>query len=72
MTVQDSLKPCVNPSCDHQVRVGAAYCCNACGDAHEKGYEIHEDGPLGHSEGCLERHAKRGPVARERGSDVPR
>jgi hypothetical protein len=25
-------------------------------------YEIHEQGPLGHSAWCLERHAERGPL----------
>ena len=56
------FKPCNNPLCDHQTSAGAAYCCNSCSLAHEKGYEIHEDGILGHAPSCLERHAERGPA----------
>lgn len=57
------LHRCGNKLCDHQVR-GALYCCWACGNADEHRYEIHEDGPLGHSTDCMARHAERGPSGR--------
>lgn len=37
----------------------AAYCCGPCADASERHYEIHEDGPLGHTASCNDRHARR-------------
>ena len=52
-------KKCDNPLCDRQTT--AMYCCGACATAHEDGFEIHEDGPLGHSTSCNDRHAERGP-----------
>lgn len=53
------LKACDNPLCERQTSAGAAYCCDGCSRAHEGRYEIHEDGILGHSAGCNERHAQR-------------
>lgn len=49
--------PCENPLCDRQTT--AMYCCHGCDQAHAGRYEIHEDGLLGHSAGCNERHAER-------------
>jgi len=45
-------KKCHNPLCDRLVLPSVAYCCGACGDAHEGRYEIHPSGPLGHSDEC--------------------
>jgi hypothetical protein len=55
------LKKCDNELCDRAVKTWTAYCCEACAQAHEGHYEIHEDGPLGHRPTCEERHAERGP-----------
>lgn len=52
-------QPCGNPLCRRHTRVGIRYCCPACGSAHEGRYEIHESGPLGHSETCNQRYAER-------------
>jgi hypothetical protein len=54
-----SLKPCVNPLCERFIPVGILYCCHACDLAHEGRYEIHADGPLGHSPTCNDRWAAR-------------
>jgi hypothetical protein len=43
--------------CDRKTT--AAYCCGPCADASERHYEIHEDGPLGHTTSCNDRHALR-------------
>lgn len=54
------FKRCDNPACDRLVKQGTMYCCSTCGLAHDGGWEIHEPGPLGHSDGCNLRHAARG------------
>lgn len=52
------LRLCTNPLCDRAVAANslgerrAEYCCTACWEAHRGRYEIHEDGPLAHSNGC--------------------
>lgn len=51
------LSKCRNPLCDRLTT--AAYCCGPCAQAHEGKYEIHQDGPLGHSEPCNQRHKER-------------
>lgn len=53
------LKRCDNPACDRRTTKGVEFCCMGCAAAHAGGYETHEDGPLGHSAGCDERHAAR-------------
>lgn len=53
------LGKCSNPLCDRKIPQGILYCCAACGLADERKYEIHEDGPLGHSNSCNERHKER-------------
>lgn len=53
------VKFCENPLCNRITPVGILYCCNGCSQAHSGKYEIHEDGPLGHSPQCNERHAAR-------------
>lgn len=55
----NGLKACDNHLCDRLTSSGAAYCCHRCGLAHERHYEIHEDGPLGHTTHCTQRHAER-------------
>ncbi len=57
MTPNPRLHACTNPLCERQTT--ALYCCGPCDVAHAKRYEIHEDGPLGHSESCNARHAER-------------
>ena len=52
------LKKCDNPECFRQVRNGVEFCCGPCGTANGK-YEIHGDGPLGHTIGCNERDVQR-------------
>lgn len=51
------LRECANPLCDYWLAGGSAYCCGGCATAHERGYEIHESGPLGHSPLCARRGA---------------
>ncbi len=48
-------KPCKNPLCDYLVPTSVLYCCGSCDKAHTGKYEIHEDGPLGHTSGCSRR-----------------
>lgn len=55
------LHKCETPDCLRLVGAASAHCCRACALAAEGGYEIHEDGPLGHSRWCDERAAERGP-----------
>lgn len=55
--VEDNMKKCNNPECNRQTT--ADYCCAPCRQAHNDHYEIHENGILGHSEGCDERHKER-------------
>ncbi len=47
------LSPCRNKLCERTTT--ALYCCGRCVDASEGRYEIHEDGPLSHSDKCNER-----------------
>jgi len=54
------LKKC--DGCDRLTT--ADYCCAMCGRAAAQGYEIHEDGPLGHSDTCDERNRQRQAVKR--------
>lgn len=63
MAYPQNLKKCDNPLCERRVSVSTKYCCVACGDAHEGGYEIHKAGPLAHSQGCNERDRERRPWA---------
>lgn len=53
------LYPCTNKLCDRITT--AMWCCGPCEQADSGGYEIHEDGPLGHTETCDQRHRERGP-----------
>lgn len=55
------LHKCATPDCLRLVSAGSAHCCGACALAATGKYEIHESGPLGHSEWCDERAAERGP-----------
>jgi hypothetical protein len=55
------LRPCRNDLCQGLILGGAAYCCGPCASAHEGHYEIHEDGPLAHTAGCVARQAQRQP-----------
>lgn len=49
------LRKCENHLCDYWLIGSALYCCGGCARAHEGRYEIHESGPLGHSENCAKR-----------------
>ena len=49
------LHKCATPDCLRLVSAASAHCCRACVLAAEGRYEIHEDGPLGHSRSCDER-----------------
>lgn len=52
------LVKCANELCRRLVEKTVLYCCHACHMADMKHYEIHEDGPLGHSANCNKRHAE--------------
>jgi hypothetical protein len=54
------LKPCANELCHALVSPASLYCCDPCYRSGEGGYEIHEDGPLGHSSSCMDRQRGRG------------
>lgn len=59
---QDPYAPyqkCSNPECERLVGVSIQYCCGSCAFAHKQKFQIHEDGPLGHTESCNERHEER-------------
>lgn len=51
------LHPCATPGCGRPTT--SDHCCTPCWSAHDGRYEIHEVGPLAHSEGCEERTARR-------------
>lgn len=51
------LTKCGNRNCDRLTT--ADYCCEACRIADEGRYEIHETGPLAHSEPCDKRNEQR-------------
>lgn len=48
---------CRNSLCDRTTDL-MAYCCPACAHAQYGRYEIHESGPLGHSEKCNLTHSE--------------
>jgi hypothetical protein len=62
--------PCANPLCEHHVRPGLAYCCAPCAQADEGHYEIHESGPLAHTDECRKRQDRPRKVTRRRGFEV--
>ena len=49
------FRPCRNELCDYLLVGGAAYCCDGCARADERGYEIHDSGVLGHAPACPRR-----------------
>lgn len=49
------MRPCKNPLCLYWLIGSAQYCCQTCWKADAGKYEIHEDGPLGHTELCARR-----------------
>ncbi len=53
---------CSKPDCFRKVKVGVAFCCHSCSYAAEKKFEIHDDGPLGHTADCNERDKVRGTI----------
>lgn len=59
--MSNDLHKCETPDCLRLVSPGSAHCCTACTLAAAGKYEIHESGPLGHSQWCDERAAERGP-----------
>jgi hypothetical protein len=50
--LNSTREACTNPLCERRRGSGVRYCCIGCANAHEKHYEIHESGWLGHSESC--------------------
>lgn len=66
--MRERLVPCKNPLCERKT-AGALYCCSQCASAHEGRYEIHEDGPLAHSEGCNARWSERQAPNTDRSSE---
>lgn len=60
MTFTFEFKKCTNKLCERRIKTSVAFCCHPCSRAEEKGYEIHESGPLGHTQDCNERHKDRG------------
>jgi hypothetical protein len=65
-------KKCNNPMCQRITTIRSAFCCAACGAANDGRYEIHEDGPLGHSNSCNERHLERGEFVADDDFKSPR
>lgn len=57
--MNEILKQCDNPECKRRTKFGILFCCSPCSAAYYGKYEIHEAGPLAHSEGCNRRHADR-------------
>lgn len=53
---------CSKPDCMRKVKKGIAFCCHPCSYAAEKKFEIHDDGPLGHTPTCNERDKERGSI----------
>ena len=53
---------CSKPDCMRKVKKGIAFCCHPCSYAAEKKFEIHDDGPLGHTAACNMRDAERGTI----------
>lgn len=53
---------CSKPDCMRKVKKGIAFCCHPCSYAAEKKFEIHDDGPLGHTEDCNQRDKERGSI----------
>lgn len=51
---------CRKPDCFRKVSIGSMYCCGPCDYADQKGFELDESGPLGHSDGCNHRKFLRG------------
>lgn len=60
MTLPFQLKACANELCHARTSRSSLYCCDSCYRADEGGFEIHENGPLGHSASCLARQRERG------------
>jgi hypothetical protein len=58
----EGFHACANGLCDRRVKDGVGYCCTPCAVAQQKCYEIHEDGPLGHTTSCAQRHVERSTV----------
>jgi hypothetical protein len=56
------FKRCDGSACPRRVSIGLTYCCASCQMASQHHYEIHDDGPLGHSDLCNARHLERGPA----------
>jgi hypothetical protein len=56
----DRYYKCAKPDCFRKIKQGIAYCCYACSLADKGGYEIHEDGILGHSDLCNAHSKERG------------
>jgi hypothetical protein len=56
------FKRCDGAGCARRISIGMSYCCASCQMASENRYEIHTDGPLGHSDLCNARHMERGPA----------
>lgn len=58
----EDYKKCNNSLCLRKVKQSVMYCCHPCGLAQERGYEIHETGPLGHTTTCNARNEERKPI----------
>ena len=57
-----NFNKCSKPDCFRKVKKGIAFCCHPCSYAAEKKFEIHDDGPLGHTTDCNTRDAERGTI----------
>lgn len=67
--IPEGFKVCDKPDCDRLTQVRFAFCCHGCTLAADGEYEIHEDGPLGHSEKCNERHRERSQPLQQQTED---
>lgn len=63
--MNEVLVKCWKPDCMRKISHSVRYCCSPCALADEQKYEIHEDGPLGHSVYCNARRTERGECTLE-------
>lgn len=60
---QPEFNKCTKPDCFRKVKKGIAYCCNPCSYADEHKFEIHDSGPLAHTQDCNDRDTLRGTIS---------
>lgn len=56
--MSEVMTPC-KAGCGRLKPAEYEFCCHGCTMAADGGYEVHESGPLGHTERCEEREKQR-------------